>query len=67
VAASVAALADRDGSAYEAAIEALVADFEGREEFLEDIPVADTVLALQVLAAARGFSVALVSPLLPAR
>ena len=67
VAASVAALAEPDGPAYETAIEALVADFESRTEFLEDIPVADTVLALQALAAERGISVALVSPLLPAR
>jgi len=66
-AASVAALAEPDGPAYETAIEALVADFESRTEFLEDIPVADTVLALQALAAERGISVALVSPLLPAR
>jgi hypothetical protein len=66
VAASVAALAAQDVSAYEAEIAALVADFEGREEFLEDIPVADTVLALQVLAAARGIPVPLGSPLLPA-
>ena len=67
VAASVAALAERDAPAYETAIEALVADFESRTEFLEDIPVADTVLALQALAAERGISLALVSPLLPAR
>jgi tetratricopeptide (TPR) repeat protein len=67
VAASVAALAEPDGPAYETASEALVADFESRTEFLEDIPVADTVLALQALAAERGISVALVSPLLPAR
>ena len=50
VADSLAALAAGDGPAYEAAIRALVADFEARDEFLEDIPVADTVLALQ----ARG-------------
>jgi hypothetical protein len=64
---SLAALAARDASAYEAAIRALVADFEAREEFLEDTPVADTVLALQVLAAARESAVPLVSPLLPSR
>ncbi len=64
VAAVVAALAARDATAYELAISALVADFEAREEFLEDIPVADTVLALQALAEARGMSVPLASPLL---
>jgi hypothetical protein len=64
VAAVVAALAAQDATAYERAISALVADFEAREEFLEDIPVADTVLALQALAEARGMSVPLASPLL---
>ena len=32
---------------------------------LEDIPVADTVLVLQSLAARRGFAAELSSPLLP--
>jgi hypothetical protein len=37
-----------------------------RTDFLEDVPVADTVLVLQVLAAQRAMSVDLpVSPLLP--
>ncbi len=40
-----------------AAIRALLADFEARSEFLEDTPVADTVLALQVLADERGLAV----------
>ena len=62
---ALAALAARDSTAYEAAISALVADFEAREEFLEDIPVADTVLALQALAAERGIAIRLGSPLLP--
>jgi len=62
---SVAALAVADAPDYETAIRALVADFEGRTEFLEDIPVADTVLALQVLAEERGLAVELESPLLP--
>jgi hypothetical protein len=63
---ALSALAVRDPADYEAAISALVEDFEGRDEFLEDTPVADTVLALQVLAATRGISVELTSPLLPA-
>jgi hypothetical protein len=65
VAASLAALAVRDGQGYETAIRDLVADFESREEFLEDVPVADTVLALQALAERRRMAVPLVSPLLP--
>jgi hypothetical protein len=62
----LAALGERDASAYNRSIRALVADFESREEFLEDIPVADTVLAFQALATERGMVVALSSPLLPA-
>lgn len=62
---SLASLAAQDGSIYETAIRGLVADFESRDEFLEDIPVADTVLALQALAVERGIVVQLTSPLLP--
>jgi hypothetical protein len=62
---SLTALATADEAGYERAIRALLADFETRGEFLEDIAVADTVLALQVLAAERGSSVPLTSPLLP--
>ncbi len=62
---ALAALAARDAAAYETAIRALVADFEARDEFLEDTAVADTVLALQVLAQERGLAVELESPLLP--
>jgi len=47
------------------AIRALLADFEARDEFLEEVAVADTVVALQVLAAERGSAVPLTSPLLP--
>lgn len=63
---AVATLSAGDASGYDAAIGALVDDFEGRTEFLEDTPVADTVLALQVLAGQRGIVVALGSRLLPA-
>ncbi|MGH3065232.1 MAG: hypothetical protein ACRDOF_02930 [Gaiellaceae bacterium] len=62
---SLAALAERDASAYATAIQDLVADFEARTEFLEDTPVADTVLALQALAGERGLAAPLSSPLLP--
>jgi len=66
VASSLAALAAPDAERYDAAIRDLVADFESRAEFLEDVPVADTVLALQALAAARGLHVELSSVTLPA-
>ena len=38
---------------------------EARSEFLEDLPVADTVLAFERLAASRGLGVQLASSLLP--
>ena len=63
---SLAALAARDPAAYEAAIRELVADFETRDAYLEDVPVADTVLAFQALAAERWIVIALESPVLPA-
>jgi hypothetical protein len=65
VAESVAELAAGDPRGYETAIHTLVEDFEGRTEYLEEIPVADTVVALQVLAAERAVGVSLASPLLP--
>jgi hypothetical protein len=65
VADALVALAAHDATGYGAAIRALLADFEARNEFLEDMPVADTVLALQVLASERGLAVELESPLLP--
>ena len=65
VSGSLGALAANDASAYEGAIRALVLDFEAREEFLEDVPVADTVLALQALAVERAISVSLTSSVLP--
>ena len=66
VADALTALASGDAGGYESAIRALLADFESREEYLEDTPVADTVLAFQALARERGLDVALSSPLLPA-
>jgi hypothetical protein len=66
VADTVVALAAGDAGGYRAALESVLASFEERTEFLEDVAVADTVLALQVLAAPRGLVVALrVSPRLP--
>jgi hypothetical protein len=66
VADTVVALAAGEAGGYRAALESVLASFEERTEFLEDVAVADTVLALQVLAAPRGLAVALrVSPRLP--
>lgn len=66
VADTLVVLAAGDAAGYDRTIRALVADFEARSEFLEDTPVADTVLALQVLAEERSLAVELASPLLPA-
>jgi hypothetical protein len=66
VVSSVEALATGDAPAYESAIRELVADFERRDAYLEDTPVADTVLAFQALAAERWIVLDLVSPVLPA-
>ena len=39
--------------------------FESRDEYLEDIPVADTVIVLQTLALQRDMAAELESQLLP--
>jgi hypothetical protein len=65
VARAVARLSEGDAAGYEAAVRELLADFEARDDYLEDVPVADTVLVLQTLAARRGFAADLQSPLLP--
>ena len=62
---ALAFLAARDVLGYTEAVESVLESFEKREEYLEDLPVADTVLVLQALAARRGMAVALSSPLLP--
>jgi hypothetical protein len=66
VAAALSALAAHDGERYARAVSLVVHSFESRDEFLEDARVADTVLALQALAAERGLVAELASPLLPA-
>ena len=62
---ALAYIAARDVIGYTYAIEDVLESFENRSEYLEDIPVADTVLVLQALATRRGFAVELSSPLLP--
>jgi hypothetical protein len=59
-------LVARDGDRYAAAVAAIVSDFEGREEHLTGVPIADTALMLERLAAARGMASRPLSPLLPA-
>jgi len=62
---ALAFIAARDPIAYVEAIEAVLESFEKREDYLEDIPAADTVLVLQALAARRELDAVLSSPLLP--
>jgi hypothetical protein len=62
---ALAFLAAGDPVGYLEAIEAVLESFETRDEYLEDLPVADTVLVLQELAARRGLAADLSSPLLP--
>jgi hypothetical protein len=62
---ALAFLAAQDVLGYTEAVEAVLESFETREEYLEEMPVADTVLVLQALAARRGMAAELSSPLLP--
>jgi hypothetical protein len=65
VADALAALALRDADLYAGAVNSVLLSFETREEYLEDIPVADTVVVLQALAHRRGLNVPLRSKVLP--
>jgi tetratricopeptide (TPR) repeat protein len=56
VAAALEALASHGGPGYAAALDDVLRSFETRDEFLEDVPVADTVLVLERLAAERGIA-----------
>jgi hypothetical protein len=54
VAAALLALARGDDDAYAAAVASVVASFETREAYLEDVGVADTALVLAALARRNG-------------
>jgi hypothetical protein len=62
---ALAFIAAQDVVGYVYAIESVLESFETRDEYLEDIPVADTVLVLQALAGRRELRAELSSPLLP--
>jgi hypothetical protein len=64
---ALAYLAAQDVVGYAEAVEEVLESFETREEYLEDLPVADTVLVLQALARRRAIAAELSSSLLPAR
>ena len=63
---ALATIAAEDPLGYIEAIEAVLETFETRDAYLEDIPVADTVIVLQALAERRRMAAELTSPLLPA-
>jgi hypothetical protein len=65
VADALAFVAAEDVVGYVEAVEDVLESFAARDAYLEDVPVADTVLVLQALAARRGMAVALESELLP--
>jgi len=65
VAEALGALAASDASGYAAACASVLASFESREAYLEDIPVADTVIVLEALAEPRGIAARPRSDLLP--
>ena len=65
VADALATIAADDRLGYVYAIESVLESFATRDEYLEDIPVADTVIVLQALAARRNVAAELSSPLLP--
>ncbi len=59
VAGALEAIALDDGHALAAELEAVLVSFEERDDYLEGVPVADTVLALARLCAAARTAVAL--------
>jgi tetratricopeptide (TPR) repeat protein len=65
VADALATLAAEDRLGYRYAVESVLKSFEEREAYLEDMPVADTVIVLQALADRRSMAAELESPLLP--
>jgi hypothetical protein len=62
---ALALIAAEDPAGYIEAVETVLESFEAREDYLEDLPVADTVIVLQRLAARRNMAAELTSPLLP--
>jgi hypothetical protein len=65
VADALAMISAQDVAGYQLAVESVLDSFESRDEYLEDIPVADTVIVLQTLALQRDMAAELESPLLP--
>jgi len=62
---ALAMIAAEDPVGYIEAVEEVLESFETRSDYLEDLPVADTVMVLQALASRRDMAAELSSPLLP--
>ena len=62
---AIATLAAGEREAYATAVQAIVDDFEGRDEHLTGVPIADTALVLDRLAERRGMAAHPRSPLMP--
>jgi hypothetical protein len=62
---ALAAIGAGDGVEYAAALRAIVADFAARDQHLSGVPIADTALVLERLAAARGIAVGPSAGILP--
>jgi hypothetical protein len=65
VADALAMIAVEDVVAYVESIESVLESFETRDDYLEDVPVADTVMVLHTLATRRNMAADLTSDLLP--
>lgn len=59
------AIAARDAAGYGAAVRAIVDDFAARDAHLTGVPIADTAVLLEHLAADRGMAARPASPLMP--
>ena len=62
---ALAALGEVDAPAYRRCLEAIVADFAGRDQHLSGVAVADTAMVLERLAESRGIAARPSSPLVP--
>ena len=65
VADALAGVAFGDPDVYRDGVERVLASFEERDAYLEDIPVADTVVVLEALAGRRGLAIGPSSRLVP--
>ena len=67
VADALVGLASRDADVYRDGVGNVLVSFEERDAYLEDIPVADTVVVLEALAGRSGLAAHPASQLLPER